>query len=419
MRLYYSFGRLAGGAYDGFNNAVMALYISALTGNPFIIGYLGNTRTMEGAVIQPLVGRWSDRISSPLGRRRPFILIAAPISVGFFLLIPTLAHTGHATALPLVAAAIVLFSVAWNIAADPYDALMVDLTPVHERPVFSSILNIVSLIGQIGIVVYVNIAALRKSQIPDGVFYACGALMLVSYAVVFFGVREPGRPVDIGARQPALPLRDYLREVRGCREAMKLLGGVFFLWTGSSAVMPFLTLFIVKNMHVSKSQALTVYVVAILSATLCAYPFGHLGKRFGSRRIIVVGTLMLIAASAFGLVVPSYAWLFPLAILVGAGFAATNTQTYPYLSQLVPASKIGVFTGLRSSFEAAALPVSILATGTIITAFGYRSIFAVLGVTMLCDLALLLSIDEAAARNQSHEPVHDRLLLRPLAAAAR
>jgi MFS family permease len=181
--------------------------------------------------------------------------------------------------------------------------------------------------------------------------------------------------------------------------------------------MPFLTLFIVKSMHTSKSQALTVYVVAVLSAAISAYPFGRLGTRFGGRRIIVLGTSMLIMASAFGLVVPSYTWLFPLAILVGAGFAATNTQTYPYLSQIVPASKIGVFTGLRSSFEAAALPVSILATGTIIAAFGYRSIFAILGVTMLCDLALLLFIDEAAARRQSREPARCQARLHPLPTA--
>jgi MFS family permease len=194
-----------------------------------------------------------------------------------------------------------------------------------------------------------------------------------------------------------------LGEIRACTEALKLLAGVFFVWMGASAVLPFLTIFIVKSMHASKSQALTVYLVAILAAAVCAYPFGRLGARYGSRPCIVLGTAMLITAAGFGLILPSYAWLFPEAILVGAGFAATNTLTYPYLSQLVPANRIGVFTGLRTSFEAAAVPASILITGTVIAHFGYRSIFAILGLTMVCDLAFLLSIDEVAARRQTEE----------------
>jgi Na+/melibiose symporter-like transporter len=399
-RFFYSFGRIGGGAYDGFNNAVLGLYVSALTNNPLVIGYLGNTRTMEGAVIQPLVGRWSDRTSGRLGRRRPFILVAAPISVFFLLLIPTLGHTGHQLALPLVAASIMLFSITWNMAADPYDALMVDITPSRARPVFNSILNVISLVGQVGVVLFASITALRKNDIPDMVFYVCAAVMLLSYAVVFVGVREPVQKVERVAPLETLSLRTSIREVRDYREALKLLTGVFFLWNGSSAVLPFLTVFIVKTMHATKSQSLTIYVVAVLAGAICAYPSGRLGARYGCRPIIVVGTILLIISAGVGMIMPSYIWLFPEAILVGAGFAATNTLTYPYLSQLVPANRIGVFTGLKTSFQAVALPVSILGTGTMIGHFGYRSIFAILGVMMACDLACLLSIDEAAAERQ-------------------
>jgi Na+/melibiose symporter-like transporter len=406
-QFFYSFGRLAGGAYDGFNNAVLGLYVSAFTNNPFIIGYLGNTRTLEGAVIQPLVGRWSDRTASPLGRRRPFILVAAPLSVFFLLLIPFLGHTGRQLALPLVAVSIMLFSVTWNMAADPYDALMVDITPPRQRPVFNAILNIVSLAGQVGIVLFVSIASLRENDIPDTVFYVCAVLILASYAIVFLGVREPRQRAEVAGPHESISLHSYLGEIRGCREAFKLLAGVFFLWNGSSAVLPFLTIFIVKSMHATKSQALTVYVVAILASAICMYPFGRLGARHGSRPVIVLGTVLLIIAAGLGLVVPSYAWLFPEAILIGTGFAATNALTYPYLSQLVPASRIGIFTGLKTSFQALALPVSILATGTIVACFGYRSIFAILAVMMACDLACLLSIDEVEAQRQVKDGERD------------
>jgi hypothetical protein len=66
----------------------------------------------------------------------------------------------------------------------------------------------------------------------------------------------------------------------------------------------------------------------------------------------------------------------------------------------------------------AANATGFLMTGSIIAAFGYRSIFAILGATMLCDLALLLSIDESAAQRQSREPARNHALLRPLPAVA-
>lgn len=400
QRVLYTVGALGWGAYNGFNNAILSLYISSFTGNPFIIGYLGNTRTVEGVIIQPLVGRWSDRTASPLGRRRPFILIGVPAAVIFLLLIPVVAHVGGNLALPLIAAAVILFSISWNIAIDPYQAMMVDITPESERPLFNAVIALVSLLGQVAIVVYATVAALKKNDISPGVFYACGAILLLSFAVVLFGVREP-KGAEIEARvEEAIPWRVYLSEMRVFSEAFKLLVSVFFLWSGLNAILPFITIFPIKIVAASKSQALLVYVAMILTAAICAYPFGRLATRYGNRRLIVVGTGMLILAALWGLVVPSYGWLFPLAVLAGAGFSATTALTYPYLSQLVPGSRIGAFTGLQTAFSAVAVPVSVVLTGMLINRFGYRSIFAMLAVMMVCDVAVLLSVNEGVAREQ-------------------
>ncbi|MGI8825146.1 MAG: MFS transporter [Chloroflexota bacterium] len=403
QRFFYSFGQLANGAYNGLNNAVLGPYLSAFTGNPFVIGYLGNTRTMEGVIIQPLVGRWSDRTSSPMGRRRPFILFGIPFSVLFLMLIPIAGHQGHGRALPLVAAAIILFSITWNIAGDPYQALMVDITPSRRRPIFNAILSVLALLGQVAIVAYAGVAAFKKNNIPDAVFYAGALFMLLTFAAVFFGVSEPRHAGTVAKVEEKIPVRVYVAEIRHFREAFKLLVSVFFLWTGLNAILPFLTIIPTKILGATKSQSLVVYMVMILTAAICAYPFGRLAARGGARRYIVIGTVTLIAAALLGMVVRSYVWFFPVAMLAGAGFSATTALTYPYLSQLVPGSKMGVFTGLQTSFSAVAAPVSIGVTGLLINHFGYRSTFAMLAVMMVVDVAVLLSIDDSAARVQVEE----------------
>src|SRR5689334_11486779 len=121
QRFFYTGGRIGGGVYDGFNTAILNLYLGGLTNNNFIIGYLSNSKSLEGVVIRPLVGRLSDRAAGRLGRRKPFILFGAPLSALFLILAARAGHAGGSLALPLVALAIILFSIVYNVAGDPYD----------------------------------------------------------------------------------------------------------------------------------------------------------------------------------------------------------------------------------------------------------------------------------------------------------
>ncbi len=411
QKALYSFGQFGNGVYNGLNTAILGLFVSAFTGNAYIIGYLSNTRTMEGVVIQPLIGRWSDKSTSRMGRRRPFILFGIPVSVTFLVLLPLAGHAGHRWALPLIILSIVLFSITWNIAGDPYQALMIDITEKEERARFNAVLSVIALVGQVGILLYAAFASIKKNTVPDFIFYACAAFLLVTYAVVFFGVREPRYAVSQADVENKIPWRVYIEEMRTFKEALKVLGSIFFLWTGLNAVLPYLTVFTKHVMHVDNSHAIRIYLVIVLASAVAAYPFGWLGSRYGSRKFIVVGTVLMIFAGIGGTVAPTYTWLYPVAILAGIGFSATTSLTYPYLSQLVPGSKMGVFTGLQAAFSSIAVPISVGITGTLIAHFGYRSIFAMLTCMMVLDIALLLSVDEEAAARQilSIETAQERL----------
>lgn len=400
QKFFYSVGNFGNGVYNGFNNAILSLFVSAFTSNPLIIGYLSNTRTFEGALIQPVVGGISDRTTSPLGRRRPFILFGIPVSVFFLLLIPGIGHMSHNLALPLLIGTIILFSVFWNIAGDPYQALMIDITPEGERSVFNAILSVVSLVGQVVILLYASFASIKKNNIPDPVFYACAIFLFFSFAVVFFGVHEPKEAETDAEVEKKIPLREYIAQLRAFSEANKLLISIFFLWSGLNAIVPYLTVYTKKVQGATTSQALIIYLVVILSSAVFAYPFGRLGARNGNRRYIVVGTVVLIVDAVAGVLAPNYASLFPIAVFAGLGFSATTALTYPFLCQLIPDTKVGVFTGLQSTFASIAVPVSVAVTSGLIHFFSYRSIFAMLAIMMVVDVYFLLSIDEAKASAQ-------------------
>jgi Na+/melibiose symporter-like transporter len=400
QRLFYTGGRIGGGVYDGFNTAILNLYLGGLTNNNFIIGYLSNSKTMEGVVIQPLVGRLSDRTTGRLGRRKPFILFGAPLSALFLILAAHAGHTGGSLALPLVALAIVLFSIVYNVAGDPYDALMVDITPPRGRATFNAVLNIVSLAGYIGITLFASIVSVKKNSIPDSVFYITAAAIVLGYAFVLFGVREPADAQIEARREERIPFRAYLAELRTFSQAFKFLLADFFFWNGIFAMLPFLNRFMTKTIGVTDSEALRVNAVLVLVAAICAYPAARLGLRFGYTRVSIAGCAFLIASALFSLFVRSYGMLFPLAALAGCGYGTVNALLYPYLARLVPESKIGVFTGTRTAFSAIATPLAIGVTTLLTLWLGYRSIFLVVSVTMAGAVVMFATINVTAAEAQ-------------------
>src|SRR5438552_17418843 len=119
--LLYAAGSIGTCAFYAFNNFVLPPILKSFGAPDLVIGLLSSTRSIEGALIQPTVGALSDRVWTRFGRRRPFILIAIPISAVFFLV------AAGAPNLVTLAVSIFLFSIFFNTAIDPYAALLADV----------------------------------------------------------------------------------------------------------------------------------------------------------------------------------------------------------------------------------------------------------------------------------------------------
>ncbi|MBI3522118.1 MAG: MFS transporter [Chloroflexi bacterium] len=144
-------------------------------GSPDLItGLLSSTRGIEGSVTPPVLGALSDRTRGRLGRRRPFILVAVPLSAAFFL------FASGASSLLSLAIAIFPFSVFFNVAYDPYVALLADIAPPRERALLSGISNAVQLVAQVAFLAVIALTA--TAGVPAWSYLAVSALMLLSSA---------------------------------------------------------------------------------------------------------------------------------------------------------------------------------------------------------------------------------------------
>ncbi len=416
--LAYSLGSLAAGLFYAFNNFTLPPYLRHFTGDNVLIGLLSSTRSAEQAVVQPLVGGWSDRTWTRVGRRAPFFIVAMPFSALFFV-VTGLIPVNPAFLWPVVAC-VFLFSFLFNIGIDPYVALLADVTPTEQRGTVNGVAGFLGFLGQVLILVA---AAGLAEQHPAWVMDLVAVGLVIGFAIVAWGVREPrtfqdGRSGPV-ANDPLLKrsLKPYVGYVRDRwnheREAVKLLGVRFLYQFGINAAVPFLTLFVITaigtrgwpelvgglpaglgtNLAQLDETGVSQVMGAILLAVtgLTAVPCGLLGSRFGKKPVFALGLLLMGVTALFAAFAETIPQLLVFLLPLGLGNAAATILFFPYLSDLVPPERVGEFQGLSATAETGGVFLSALAAGALINLnlFGlqYRLIFVITGIFLLLGFA--------------------------------
>jgi maltose/moltooligosaccharide transporter len=415
----YAAGLCAAGMYFAFNNFTLPLYLSIFTSNNILIGWLSSTRSFEQWIIQPLVGARSDRTWTRFGRRAPFFLAAMPL-VALLLIFNGLIPRDPAL-LALVAVTIFAFSFLFNIGIDPYYALLADVTTSDQRGTVNGIAQVFGFLGQAAILIG---AFLLYGIHPAWVFGLVAVGLVAGFGIVGFGVRESRERirVETGRRPARRSLGEFNQYIlalfREQPEAMKLLVVRFLYQVGINAAVPFLTLFMAREIGLTGwgdvlailpsdiaaslakidpgGLAQLMAAVLLLSTGIAALPCGVLGDLFGKKRVFAAGLLVcgvtgLVAA--FATDVPQS--LFYM-ILLGIGNAALMVLFIPYLTDLIPAERVGEFVGLSAFAETGGILLSILLAGELINLnlFGlqYRLVFLVTSVFLLLAFAAVLFV---------------------------
>jgi Na+/melibiose symporter-like transporter len=375
----YSVASIGTGFFYAFNNAVLPLLIPST--NVLLVNLMSNTRSIEGTVIQPVVGAWSDRIWTRLGRRRPFMLVAMPLSALFMAITPL------APNLAGIVACIVAFSLLFNVAADPYAALMADISRPEQRPTLNAVAIVVQFVGQVGLTLVLAFGPFGK-VIPALAYPLVAAGILITSLITVATVRERRESAHI---EPRRRLGEYVAALQSHRQAMRYLVALFFYNTGINTIQVNLTRFAIHVLHVSDSDALKLFLIVILITGLLTVPAAWVAERVGVKPVIIAGMLLIAVAASSAFVVTTIAQVIPVLVVAGIGNACLSLA-WPLLTLLVPPERIGVFAGLKTSAESLSAFFSSFVAAAMVDAWGYRSIFTVLLVAIVASLVTLLPI---------------------------
>jgi len=123
-----------------------------------VSGYVMAADNILAVFLLPLFGALSDRVHTPFGRRKPFIIVGSFLAAGLMFLIP-LADAQKNLTLFVVALAVLL--IVLSSYRSPAVALMPDVTPKPLRSKGNAVINLMGALG--GIITHLVISFFAQS----------------------------------------------------------------------------------------------------------------------------------------------------------------------------------------------------------------------------------------------------------------
>ncbi len=315
-------------------------------------------------VIQPPIGTWSDKLRTPIGRRMPFILVGAPLAALAFAWMPL------APILPLFVVCTVSLLASMALWRTPVMALMADVTPPELR---SQVSGIVSFMGGVGSIIASFGGAYLAGYNAAFPFWLGSVLVTVAAGLLIFYVKEPPQyateVTQISEAQPGFfaSLRELFTDRN--TNVLFLLAALVSLMIGYTAVEGFFPLYAWHQLGWDAARSAFLLGESALAFVVFAIPAGNLGAKFGRRRTIMLGLLMMAALIALIYFLPATQLKTPLfsaralraltlmdaiLLLVGLSWALVIIHPLAMLSNLVDNARLGTYTGLYYGFTSLA-----------------------------------------------------------------
>ena len=336
---------------------------------------------ITGMVIQPIIGHYSDRTWTKLGRRRPFFLTGALLSGLALCFLPNASGLAFLIS-PIIAGAgmLMLMDASFNVAMEPFRALVADNLPDSQHNIGFSLqtclIGVGAIAGSILPSVLASVVPSKAAQgiVPDNLlysFYIGGAILIGCILWTVFNTREYPPDVYATFHEPDAEvvgktsgLSEFFSDLANMPKTMRQLGLVqFFSWFGLFSMWVFTTPAIAAHVYNlpatdTSSQAYSEAsdwvgkMFAVYNAVSAVYALclPSIVKKLNRKRThafsLTMGGLGLISI----FFIHDRNLLFISMIGVGLAWGSILAMPYAILSSSIPARKIGVYMGLFNFF---------------------------------------------------------------------
>ena len=387
---------------------------------------------ITGMLVQPIVGHYSDRTWTRLGRRRPFFLFGAIFAALALIFMP---NSGSLAAFipPMFVGAgmLMIMDASFNISMEPFRALVADKLPDEQRTMGFSVQTTLIGIGAVlgSWITYVLAEWLGVSKVAEEgavpfnviLSFYVGAAVLVA-AIIWTVVttkeyspaqlKEYGLTEEEDSNKPKQNgLMEIFRDFAAMPKTMKQLGLVqFFSWLALFGMWVFTTPAIAQHVYQlpanDTSSALYndaanwvgvlfgVYNgVAAVFAMALPFIAGKIGRKNTHAFALTTGAVGLLSIYF----ISDPLWLIAPMLAIGVAWASILSMPYAILAGSLPPAKYGIYMGLFNFFITMPQIVNGVFGGPIVKRlFDSQAIFALViaGVSLLIAALAVRFVDD-------------------------
>jgi maltose/moltooligosaccharide transporter len=385
---------------------------------------------MVGLIVQPIVGHYSDKTWTKLGRRRPYFLAGAILSASALTLMPNANILGSIAPLVIIGAAfLMIMDACFNLAMEPFRALVADNLPDSQRTkgfaIQTFLIGIGAVAGSLLPYILYNWFGVPKDA-PEGVvgqnvklaFYIGSAIFITSILWTVFKTKEyPPKEYELyhgKAEDHGGGLSSIAKDFAKMPKTMKQLGLVqFFSWFALFGMWVFTTDSIATHIFglsiddksssmYREAQSWTGVIFGVYNGVSAAYALllptiaAKLGRKRTHAISLVIGGIGLISF----FFAPNKEFLIFSMICVGIAWASILAMPYVILSSSIPPGKMGIYMGIFNFFITIPQILNGIIGGPMVKyIYNNQPVYALIlsGIFMLCAAASVIYVYDPGA----------------------
>ena len=368
-------------------SANISRIFATLGADPHTLSFFWILPPLMGMIVQPLVGKYSDKTWTRLGRRKPYLLVGALIAVAVMLLLPNAGNFTFTQSLFLGLNAAMwfgLFSLMFldtsiNIAMQPFKMMVGDMVNEEQKgtayAIQSALCNAGSLVGYVFPIFFTWIGIANTAPegvIPDSVkwsFYA-GALILILCSLYTFATVKELNPQEYAefhgiSQQPTAKSQEpeetgFIGLLRNAPSAFWTVGLVqFFCWAAFMYMWTYSNGAIASNCYgwdganaadaafqTAGNWVGVVFAIQAVGSLVWAAFIPALEKWFGNKGAYAISLVVgAVGFMSIWYVTNPYV-LFLSYALIGAAWAAMLALPFTIVTNAIKGGNMGYYLGL-------------------------------------------------------------------------
>jgi maltose/moltooligosaccharide transporter len=356
-----------------FNNFVPVFlqdgdqFVGGLGLGPTFAFFVMTWDNLINVFVQPWAGAQSDLTWNRFGRRKPWIMIGAPLAAIAFIMIPQEALVGSIAGIMIF---ILLTNFGMALFRSPTVAWLGDLFTSEERSTANGVINLMGGIG--AAIALFGGGMVYKSLGPRSPFIAGAVIMILALSLALLLVKEPEKlKAKIAEKKPT-----FLQNLASVwnaedRGGVYILLSILFWFIAYEALQTGLSSFAVYSLGLDAGESALMTTLFAASFILFAIPSGLIATKVGRKRIIVIGLSGLVVLFGLGFfVIHSQIIMAVILVLGGMCWALVNVNSLPLVYDHGDEDKIGAYTGLYYFSSQSAAVIGPVLSGFVIEQLG-------------------------------------------------